>query len=438
MINEEIESLKKLKSAADSICQAVGNAKLPVIAKAFEDEEVAEALTMLLDPMVTIGIGEKSLDKVINKPSETYYDSLVFMCKHLSKKKGITDQDIRSVQHYLGRIRVQDEELACFAKEFITKTLTIGATAKTVNKALGREVIPEFKCMLANKYFEHQKAVEGKEFTLTLKMDGIRCMCIIENGRAKFYTRQGQAIDGLDELAEEMLRFNSNVVFDGELLIDGGLEMESKTAYKLTTQIVRKDGKKSGVTYHIFDLMTVDDFKNRTSSMTYSDRRMWLDIIEFSLCSHRLKHVRIVPALYQGKDTDKIIKVLDKIRSLNQEGVMINIDDAPYQFKRTNDLLKVKVMNDCDLEIIGVQEGTGRFKGTLGSLIVSYKGNPVGVGSGLSEEMRKAIWSNPNGYIGRIATIQYFEETKDKTGKLSIRFPVFKELREEGKEVSYN
>ena len=75
---------------------------------------------------------------------------------------------------------------------------------------------------------------------------------------------------------------------------------------------------------------------------------------------------------------------------------------------------------------------------SLGSLIVSYKGNSVGVGSGLSEDMRKAIWSNPNGYIGRVATIQYFEETKDKTGKLSIRFPVFKELREKGKEVSYN
>lgn len=437
-MNEEIESLKKLKAAADSISQAVGNAKLPVIAKVFEDEDVAEALTMLLDPMVTIGIGEKSLDKALDKQSDTYYASLVFMCKQLSKKKGITDQDIKDVQCYLERIRERDEELARFAREFITKTLTIGATAKTVNKALGKEAIPEFKCMLANKYFEHQKAVEGKEFTLTLKMDGIRCMCIIENGTAKFYTRQGQEIEGLNELAEEMLRFNTSVVFDGELLIDGGLEMESKTAYKLTTQIVRKDGEKVGVTYHIFDLMTVEDFKSRTSSMTYSDRRMWLDIIEFSVCGNRLKHVRIVPALYQGKDTDKIIKVLDKVRLLHQEGVMINLNDAPYQFKRTNDLLKVKVMNDCDLEITGVQEGTGRFKGTLGSLIVSYKGNSVGVGSGLSEDMRKAIWSNPNGYIGRVATIQYFEETKDKTGKLSIRFPVFKELREKGKEVSYN
>lgn len=85
-----------------------------------------------------------------------------------------------------------------------------------------------------------------------------------------------------------------------------------------------------------------------------------------------------------------------------------------------------------------MQEGTGKYKGTMGSLIVDYKGNPVGVGSGLSDEIRNLIWKNPEQYIGRIATIQYFEETTDKTGKPSIRFPVFKEIREDGKEVSYS
>ena len=117
--------------------------------------------------------------------------------------------------------------------------------------------------------------------------------------------------------------------------------------------------------------------------------------------------------------------------------VMINLADEVYQFTRTNALLKVKVMQDCDLEIIGVQEGQGKFAGTLGALTVDYRGTPVGVGSGISDEMRKKIWASPDAYIGRVATIQYFEETHDAKGKPSIRFPVFKELREKGKEVSY-
>lgn len=437
-MDKDIENIRKLKKAADAINLAVGNEKIPMIVKAFDDSYVSTALIMLLDPSVTFKIGEKTLEKPISKKPCRYFFSLLDLCKWLDAKKGVTDQDVRDVQCYLESIRIKDEGLYSFVKSFITKTLTIGATAKTVNKALGKEAVPEFKCMLANKYFEHQNIIEDKMFTLTLKMDGIRCLCVVENGAPTFYTRQGQIIEGLQELSNEMGQLDSNVVYDGELLIDGGLEMESKVAYKLTTKAVRKDGVKSGITYHVFDIMSIEDFECKSSSAPYAERRARLNRLALSINLLDIKHVEIVPALYRGKDPARILKVLDSVRSMNQEGVMINVDDAPYQFKRTNDLLKVKVMQDCDLEIIGVQEGSGRFKGTLGSLIVDYKGNPVGVGSGLSDEMRTLIWTNPERYVGRIATIQYFEETKDKNGKSSIRFPVFKEIREEGKEVSYS
>lgn len=80
----------------------------------------------------------------------------------------------------------------------------------------------------------------------------------------------------------------------------------------------------------------------------------------------------------------------------------------------------------------------GKFKGTLGSIVVDYKGTALGVGSGLSDEDREYLWNHRNEYVGRIATVQYFEETQDSTGKPSLRFPVFKEIREEGKEISYS
>jgi DNA ligase-1 len=94
-------------------------------------------------------------------------------------------------------------------------------------------------------------------------------------------------------------------------------------------------------------------------------------------------------------------------------------------------------MQDADLKIIGVKEGDGKFRGTLGALVVDYKGSPTGVGSGLTDDIRREIWMHQDQYIGRVAKIRYFEETEDKTGVKSIRFPVFEEIREEGKEVSY-
>ena len=68
---------------------------------------------------------------------------------------------------------------------------------------------------------------------------------------------------------------------------------------------------------------------------------------------------------------------------------MLNINNAPYECKRTKNLLKLKKMQTCDLEIIGFEEGDGRLKGTLGKVIVDYKGNEVGVGSGYSDADRE-------------------------------------------------
>lgn len=44
---------------------------------------------------------------------------------------------------------------------------------------------------------------------------------------------------------------------------------------------------------------------------------------------------------------------------------------------------------------------------------------------------------NSTAYLGRVVSVQYFEETNDSAGNPSLRFPIFKELREPGKEVSY-
>ena len=145
-----------------------------------------------------------------------------------------------------------------------------------------------------------------------------------------------------------------------------------------------------------------------------------------------------MPALYVGGNTDEILRHLEIQRSLGHEGVMINMLDAPYEFKRTRNLLKVKAMQDCDLKVVGVEGGAGRFQGTLGALIVDFKGNPVRVGSGMTDTFRRAVWDDPSQYIGRVITVQYFEVTRDKNGTESLRFPVFKDLREPGKEVSYN
>ena len=110
---------------------------------------------------------------------------------------------------------------------------------------------------------------------------------------------------------------------------------------------------------------------------------------------------------------------------------MLNAANGFYQTKRTKDLLKVKQMHTADLQIVGfMQSIDGQYAGSLQSLVMRIDDeNTVLVGSGLSVELRDHIWNNQDQYLGVMAEIQYFEETINKKGVRSLRFPVFKTFR---------
>ena len=429
MIQEELEQIREYFLP---IQQASGKAKEPLIREAMRYALPYMAIRFLLDPRIVTHVGKKSFQKRKDISPTKGYESIFDIIDELEAMPAVNDQMIANIHAALA----DTGDVKLFGYDFLCKDISLGITAKTVNKVMGYEVIPEFRCMLANKYFEHPGIVEGNYFYLTEKLDGIRCIAIVREDSVRLFSRQGQPIEGLTEIENDLASVYMNAkecVLDGELLVSDREGIPSKEQYKRTTMIVRKDGIKTGITYNVFDALEVGDFESRQCDMPYYQRRQKLEAYV-----HGCDHIKVLPILYHGKDTEMIAHHLSIQRGLGHEGVMINLAMEPYQFTRTNALLKVKVMQDCDLEIIGVQEGQGRFEGTLGALIVDYKGNPVGVGSGLSDEIRAMIWSDPAKYIGRVATIQYFEETNDADGKVSIRFPVFRELREEGKEVSYS
>ena len=119
------------------------------------------------------------------------------------------------------------------------------------------------------------------------------------------------------------------------------------------------------------------------------------------------------------------------------EGIILNLD-TPFECKRTKNLIKVKKFFSCDIKCIGTEEGSGRNKGTLGALVCDYKGNKVRVGSGFSDVDRKHFWLHPENVIGKIISVKYKEETKNKDGGISIQFPVFEAIRFDKTDSSYN
>lgn len=412
--------------------------KQSVLNKYKDDIIIKRYLQIAFDPYKVFGISTKKLGKTVGGHVFSNIENVFNLFDYLEEHNTGTDKDISVCQEVLNEVCSYDHECGALLESLICKDLSIGCDAKTINKEIPG-LIPTFNVQLANKYFDKPQYVEGKTFALTTKIDGGRIIALKENGQVSFFTRAGQKYEGLVDLESEMLHFMpDNICLDGEITLLNRGNLSSKEAYKETMKIVRtKDKEKHGIKMLVFDWMPVEDFKKQQCDLTYSERRAAVEKL-FIQDFFNINYFELLPILYCGDDTSKITELLDDEVANGEEGIMINICDALYEFKRTNNLLKCKKMQTMDLEIIGFEEGEGRLAKTLGAILVRYKnGNVVKVGSGFSDQLRNEIWQNQSSHLGTICEIQYFEETANAEGGESLRFPIFKDFRPDKTEADY-
>ena len=403
--------------------------KQEVLQKYKDDSVIIRYLKIAFDPYAVYGISTKKLYKTVGGHTITGVESVFELFTYLTQHNTGTDQIVSLCQECLSCVGAQDVECEALLEKLICKDLSIGCDAKTINAVIPG-CVPTFDVQLAQKYFDKPEKLEGKTFALTTKIDGGRIIAIRETDGVSFFTRAGQKYEGLVDLEREMMEtFPEGTVLDGEITILDNKGVPSKEAYKQAMKITRSDGEKHGLKMLVFDAMYIDEWKNQKCEHDYIERRALLNSF-FTYSPAKRTYFELLPELYRGSDTSKVLELLDDAIANNEEGVMINICDAPYEFGRTWSLMKVKKMSTVDLEVVGYEEGSGRLSGTLGAILVRYKdGNIVKVGSGFSDELRKQIWSNPDDIIGKIVEVQFFEESTNADGGKSLRFPVFKDFR---------
>jgi DNA ligase-1 len=419
-----MKTLVHFKEFCDEIrTSASRKFKQEVLTKYKDDEVIKKYLKINYDPYTVYGISTKKLTKRV-RPEFWYQAPTVFdLFDYLTKHNTGADVDVAACQEMLYVAAELDVELENLLMDLICKDLSLGVDTKVINQIMP-DLIGHFEVMLAEKYFDRPQYVEGKEFAITTKLDGFRLIVLKEqDGSIKCYSRVGQLVEGLIEIEEEIRnQLHCNTALDGELTISNYFDMPSKDAYKAASKIIRLKGDtpKTGLTYRVFDCMTADEFKAQQCDKTYVERRTMLESFPAMI------HVEVLPVLYQGSDTSKITEWLTKITNEGGEGCMVNLTQAKYSWKRSRDLLKVKKFNSLDLEVIDIEEGSGRLAGTLGAIHVRYKnGNPVKVGSGFSDEERKLYWAHPELIMNRVVEVKFFEETQSATGECSLRFPTW-------------
>lgn len=411
------------------------------------DIEIKELLHFIFNPFIITGVSKKKAMKykgkininrfdlfdLIEEPRD--YTNLSEMLVYFKSHNTGRDEDLQELEKYAQHNAPYQELIY----SIISKDIKLGVQATTLNKVFGSDFVPTFDVMLAQKYYDDPDKLlpEGTEFILTEKLDGVRCV-YISTVNGKFFSRQGQMFEGLTELEQECKMLPLGYVYDGELLLSNKDNLESKDLYRETMKVVSADKEKTNIIFNIFDMLPIEDFYKGISDLTAEKRKSMISEIFYNLKTPHLKEVEV---LYQGDNKQAIEEHLRRITNAGGEGVMINIADAPYECKRTKGLLKVKKMQTADVKVIALEPGTGKNYNKLGALRVEFIGpdNNIytcSVGSGLSDEDREKFWNAPELVCDKIIEVQYFEISSNQNGTYSLRFPVFKYIREDKTEIS--
>ena len=413
---EALDTLLEIQTTSGS------KAKLELLENQKENTLLKNILKFTLDPYIKTGIGTSKLHKKIDLSEIKEYAFVEGVFEYLEKNNTGRDEDIAQVQQFIAH---QDQKYKDLWEMIFTKSLNIGISEKTVNE-VWPGLIPSFGIQLAHRLEDYMDFLDGKFIFITEKLDGNRCFARVKDHTCTFYARSGRIIEGLDEVDNELSRLTDGW-YDGELIASSFQETQSQA---------RRKGKKKDLVFNVFDYLWESEVRDQKCMHNYRQRRLFLSQIFMGIESW--EHVKLVPVIAEGTyDYDWVMKILDQYTSKGSEGIMINLD-RPYEFKRTENLIKVKKMYTVDLKVIHIQEGNGQNQGKVGALVVDYKGYSVGVGSGLTKEQREYYWEHPEEIIGKIIEVKAFEECRNKNGSLSLRFPIFIRIRNDKDDVSYD
>lgn len=402
-----------------------------------DNDSFKQILHFLLNPFIVTGLSDKKINKIKVETTSWEHDNtadeFLKLLEYIKTHNTGRDDDIIMCQGWFCNF---DNDMKEFIKSILTKSLKLGCDATTVNKIYGEGFIPTFDVMLGTS-IEKCKIPENTWFAISHKLNGSRCVYY----KGELWTRQGRVYTGLEHIKKDLqaLPFNPHTVYDGELIRKNNDGITDSQNFQVGFGIANsKTENKEELKLVIFDTISTTDFENGKSTYTYKHRKDLVKSIKDTINQLHLENLSVVDMFYEGTDQSEIWKWLDYAEEHDLEGVILNLD-TPYECKRTKNLIKVKKFYTLDLEIIGYEQGGGRLSGTLGALVVDFKGNNVNIGSGFDDATRKLIWDNRDDYIGRVIEIKYKEISCDKkTGLESLQFPIFQQVREIGKTVSYD
>ncbi len=265
----------------------------------------------------------------------------------------------------------------------------------------------------------------GKKVYVADKLDGNRCLAHVTIKGAKLYTRKGKPFQPIRHIEDQLTAcfrqihsYVSQKYGTEEYWVDGEL-FTQRHSFNTVNGVLKKETRTQAdetvlldVAYHVYDVVLPVGYETRYKVLQY----------------FQSSHLRLVASKEIVATPEAVAQALDEALSRGQEGLMIRQLGIPYEHKRTQQLLKCKVFEDAEFEVVGFKQSiTGNTLGSIqfkmndgGTFYASFNG---------SDEEQQRIWDNRTAYLGRKMTVEYFGmSTPEEGGK--PRFPKAKAFRD--------
>jgi DNA ligase-1 len=395
---------------------------------------------LALDPMITFGL-KQIPEKTDEDGLGLSWDSFTAITERL-RNRTLTGNAARDAVDALIKQATQKEWNGWY-RRILIKDLRCGASEKTINKVVEKKydnyAIPVFGCQLAHDSANHEGKVAGKKL-IEVKLDGVRVITIVyPDGRVDMFSRNGKELVNFPHVTEQISSVVKKSPPPYALVLDG--EIMSSSFQDLMTQVHRKsDVKANDAILNLFDFVPLENFEQGSWDKSQTVRsqmvQAWVEqnnellpnvtclaneLVDLDTAEGQLRYKEINAQAVAG----------------GYEGIMIKDPEAGYECKRSVAWLKLKPFIEVSLEVVDVEEGTGRNIGRLGAIVCQGvddgKTIRVNVGSGFSDSDRDSYWTSRDSVLGQIVEVRADAVTQNQDGTYSLRFPRF--LRFRGFEV---
>ena len=432
---------------------------------------------VLSKALVAANLGSEVAIKFLHGLWYCYNPYMTFGVKQIPNTVGIIDAEnpyedyftvlkdlsVRSLTGHAARDAIADlserfdsQEWNLFLAPILRRDMRCGVSTTTINKIVKKTdyEIPVFSCQLATNS-EGRPEMRGSK-RLEPKLDGVRVIMVVQQGTVNpktasvvCYSRNGKVFENFKHIEDQVEKHISEIVAAADKVVGlpssilkQGFVLDGEVVGNSFQELMRQARRKEDVNaddsvFHVFDILPLADFKRGYWNAQLSKRIALLEAMQPVF--DKMPNAELLPHLMVDLDTaegkNQLERYAKDMVNAGFEGIMIKNLEAPYVCKRSTDWMKWKPTITVDLEVIGVEEGSGRNIGRLGALVCSGRDDgkeiQVNVGSGFSDSERDSLWIDRNLVVGRTVEILCDVITQNQDGTYSLRFPRFVRFRDD-------